>query len=459
MEIVGEQQSELPFFDGELARLCYPAPDGEVETQQAVDVTAGTLELAEQKTETGSRRIEVIHREGGERQAQYRFEVIDAEYRLCQYAADGYPPWSVIGALNEYGYHDHSTPSSGRQYVLDSLLDTVSVYSAYTTEHSGDPLSGFLVRSLPSLFLIFNLFAIESQVETEQVESVLKQLHQSSEALEIDSFYPESLADVLQEYGIDRSYHPLAGFSSGRGVIGSRKVVRDGSDHEAGKQGQGSYGVAHYEEQVGANEGFYVALIGSDAVDRFSFHITDHEAKECTAQINRMNDFPPRLVREHIRSEHGYEISNVPKLADPEADTHLEILVSIDEMIRRSVEVYEPESTVFQNVYHGYLSEMSKLMTVAYGYDTLPDRFPRIIEEILSQLDLPSQGSTVAQLSLKSYTQIIEKAVVVAEQLTDMTEPIEELYEQRRFDQRGAALETGEVGLTSEAAELYRTPW
>lgn len=415
MEVIAEETVQLPLYDQPLASAT-PGMQPIEETANSV-AAPGQFQIRETRADSGIVSVTVTHLVDGDTRTRYRFDVIDFEQRICRYTGSDSPPWPVYCAVTRFGYHCQTVPESPRQYTLD-LLSAASIELINQLKQVNEPyLAGGVGRVAHSLYEYVNLSAIEVQIGADQMASLPEQLdgdetfaEQLFEALETsevaDPFVPHSLG------------HPSTQTLLGANPTGDSSDEGDTEtiDSTADDSIETTIVTADIVDARGRgdrSDELYVYRITGDAIDRFSFHITDKDAATCVAQTGVVGDLPPYDVIEFVSEK--YTITNLPDFIDPSL-SQAERLLKVDRVVRKAVAQVPPESEETKRILDQYLRELSLVLCIAGAYEIAPVEYDRAVRSVFDQLGVELQVETISQLRFEHLDQLTTAALTLLDE-------------------------------------------
>ncbi|MCQ4334779.1 hypothetical protein KM295_15095 [Natronomonas sp. F2-12] len=392
MKTVGEEVYELPIFEDQLVEFTY-SPTEDYTDWDRVDPEThdGEVHIKETIFDSPEKAIHVIHRVKNKDKARYRFNIIDRDRRICRYTGEDTPPWSIFCAVTKYGYHCETAPEPNRKHIFGLLFAAGTELTQHVQDEKYEYFSG--VGSLVSQILLFysQIAAVEEQVGPDRMEEFVSVLPES------DSHGPvefKAIETALTKMGIENSYIPTSLFHpSVDSLLDSH--MRDSEskeDPDSSEEGSTSSRNLSYVIQTNRGHGehqnkMYVSLIGADAIDRFSFEFTDEDESECVAQTGVEGDLPPYMVIDSVREE--YNIKNISSFVYDEDIPLIDILLDIDQLVRRTTSHFPPESFATKNLLSEYLYAIDVCLAVAVAYESAPAQYNYAIEQVFSKLGVP----------------------------------------------------------------------
>lgn len=405
MEIEGEETYELPIYDFTLFHLTSSGEASDSrEGDPDDDPMEGTLTIREMTAKSGDRTLSVVHHVDGERLGRYRFEVVDRARRLCRHAGNESPPWPVYRAVTEYGYYCQTSSDSGRTYAFDLLhagcLELLQLNEGLEHEY----LTGMSRRLFGDLYQHLMFSAVEYQVGGDRMEDVVSWLAEhrgdGRTLFEYDTF-----VSVIEEFGESSPFFPHSlrhpsteSFRSKYGGAGTPAGTESDDGESLAWKAVQHRGLEEHEDEI------YVSIVGADAIDRFSFGITDESAGECVAQTNLVGDFPPYSVIESVGPE--FEVTNVPSPSADGDDQYGETLLRIDRIVRRVSSLFPPESGVTERTYDEYLATLELCLSVAAAYERAPLEYDSGVSRAFTILDVEYTAENVCEMKHEHVDQI-----------------------------------------------------
>lgn len=410
MKTVDKENYELPLFDGQLLRLTF-SPEGLVDDPEGreEDIESGTLYLKETVASMGRRSISVIHKHDGERVSRYRFEVMDSDQRICRYAGSGNPPWSIYGAVTEYGYHCQTAPKSERKYAFDLLhagsLELLQRVIELEFEYS----EGWGTRLFRMLQWYIRLAALEYQIGSEHMEEAASILGEQRGNDPAESIF-ENWQRIFEEYDVENAFIPHSIRHPSTKSLQSNNADADCQNDKPKNESQSEaenpfWSISKHRGRGDYEKVLFVSIIGSDAIDRFSFQITDEEAGECVAQTNLVGDLPPYSVIESVQEE--FSITNIPSFTYSREDMpYSQFLIDLDRVVRRTTKQISPESDPTESMLDDYIVTLEVYLTVVAAYEIAPEEYNRGVTKAFSELGIDLSTQNIGKLSHNHLDQI-----------------------------------------------------
>jgi hypothetical protein len=458
MKTVGKEEYELPLFDNQLLRLTY-SPDGRFSESenQHTDIESGELHLKETVPSTGKGSISVIHKDDGENVGRYRFKIIDQDQRICRYTGSNGPPWSIYCAVTEYGYHCQTVPQSERKHAFD-LLDAGALELLQKIQQIEYQYPvGWGLRVFEKLWLFIRMAALEYQIGAENMEEFVSNLEGQLDNDPLSSMI-ENIEQAFETYNVENPFipnslrHPSTG--SFLETDGSKdNETRQHSDGEQSEKENRVWKVATHRGRGDSADILYASIIGSDAIERFSFQISDEEAGECVAQTNVVGDLPPYTVIESVREQ--FEITNLPSFVYGKKDVPFsQFLIDLDRIVRQATKQVAPESTPTETILDDYISSLDVYLVIVAAYETAPEEYNQGIREVFSKLGIDLSTQNIGKLSHSDLDQMTSVAFQAVDDADEIKEFARELLATANTEER-RRVDITEDPDVSLAAELY----
>ena len=478
MRVLDEQTVGLPVYDQPLASAT-PGPQSLAATAAPVGPDIGEYRIRETRADSGIESVTVADRVDGEPRGRYRFDVIDFDQRICRYTGSDDPPWAVYCAVTRFGYHCQTAPESPRRYTFD-LLSAAAIELINQIGRVDKPyLAGSIGRVAHALHEYVHLIALEAQLGAESVaslasepsggETATEQLRALLVATEVaDPFFPRALGHPAAATLLDRSERPTTSAADDQVSEPTEAEVEVEVEAETDADTATEPAQVVAADVVGTlgrgdrTDELYVHRITGDAIDRFSFHVTDVDAATCVAQTNVVGDLPPYGVVAYVTDDLGYTVTNLPSFTPPEL-SQTERLLEVDHVTRKAVSQVPPESTIIQQVLDRYLRELTLALCVAAAYEVAPAAYDEAIASVFDQLGVPLQTATVSQIGFEQLDQLTSAAFAPLD--ASKTDAIKarsrDLLASARLEDRRPTdtdeIEASDIGLLGQLVDLDRS--
>lgn len=429
METVGRETYELPLFDEPLIRLTF-SPEGVVDDpeSQNADLESGTLHIKETAVSSGRGTLSVIHKHDDDRVGWYRFEVLDRDQRICRYAGSDVPPWSIYCAVTKYGYHCQTAPQSKRKYAFDLLDAGALELLQRVQEQEYEYSTAWGLRVFEKLWAYIRLAALEYQVGAEHMNDVVSILSEQQGDNTATALF-DNMARVFEEYNVENAFIPHSLRHPSTASLMNNDADTENVTKQQDTQSETDNAVWAVTKHRGHGDSenvLFVSIIGSDAIDRFSFEITDEGASECVAQTNVVNDFPPYTVIESVREE--FEITNIPTFTyTREGVAYSRFLLDLDRVVRRTTKQVSPTSEVVEAMLDDYITSLDVYLSVVAAYEIAPEEYNRGVTETFSQLGIELTTQNISKLSHSDLDQITAVAFQAVDDVDQIKERAREL--------------------------------
>lgn len=434
METIEEKVYGLPIFEDQLAAFTYsPAEDYSDWSREDQETHDGELRLKEKLFDSGKRAVSVLHRVENENIARYEFDVIDHDQRICRYNGEDTPPWSVFCAMTKYGYLCETAPEPDQKHIFGLLL-AANFELAQRIQNEEYEYSIFLGELLSQILLLYTqIAAVEDQIGPNQMDKF------TSLVLEDPSRNPIILSDIdtaLSKMDVEDSYLPLPLTHPSLSSLLETYGENDESIDDSTSSRNHSYvtikkrGRGEYKDKI------YVSMISSDAIDRFSFEVNDEDNNVCVAQTGAGGDIPPYIVVDTVRDE--FTVENYPSFPYDKNSELSDILLDVDQLVRRTSSYFTPESYATKNLLSQYLYLIDEYLSVIVGYEFLPTQYNRGIEQIFSELDIDLTSQNVTELSQSQRHNISAIAFQAVDNVDKIQDRERELHKITRIEDRWA---------------------
>lgn len=401
METIRKEIYELPVFEDQLLEFTYsPAKDYTDWSREDPETHDGELHIKETVADSGKETLSVVHRIEDEDVARYRFDIRDRDQRICRYTGEDTPPWSIFCAVTDYGYRCETAPKPARKHIF-GLLFAAST-ELFQRVQDGEYEYSIGVGSLISQLLLFyvQVAAVEEQIGPGRMEEFVSSLPESNSRGPIKH---ESIESVLSEMGIEDSYFPASllhpsvdSLTDTQTGDTKSKEESDESQEDSSVSENLTYVTVQHRGRGEHENKIYASIIGSDAIDWFSFEVTDEENNKCVVQSGLEDDLPPYIVIDSVRKE--FQIENIPSFAYDD-DTRLsDILLDVDQLVRRTTSQFPPESFATENLINEYLHVLDVYLPVVGAYEFAPKQYDLGIERIFSKLNIRLTAQNVIDL-------------------------------------------------------------
>lgn len=398
METVGEETYELPIFEDQLLEFTYsPTEDYTDWNREDPETHNGEIYIKETIFDSTKKAIYAIHRVKNEDTAKYRFNIVDRDRRICRYTGEDTPPWSVFCAVTRYGYHCETAPEPSRKHIFGLLLAAGIELTQHIQDKKYRYLSG--IGSIVSQIVYFysQIAAVEEQVGPDRMEEFVSMLPRDGGNGPVRF---EAIETALNEMDIENSYMPISllhpsvdSLLDSQTSDGESKEITNSSEEKSTKLKDLTYAIVADRGYGEHQNKLYVSLIGADAIDRFSFEFTDKSESECVAQTGVEGDLPPYAVIDSVNKE--YNIKNISSFVYDENTPLTDILLDIDQFVRRTTSHFPPESFATKNLLSEYLYAIDVCLATAVAYESAPTQYNNAIERVFSRIGVPLTEQSV----------------------------------------------------------------
>lgn len=398
METIKKETYNLPIFENQPIEFTISSNrDGTDGNRPDPEMHDGKLHIKETIAESGKRTISVIHSIEGEIAARYRFDIASYDRRLCRYAGEDTPPWSVFYAVTEYGYRCETAPEPTRKHIFGHLVAGNAELAQHVLDQEYEYSVGIGKLIVEILYCYAQVAAVEEQVGPNRMEEFVSLMPSGPRR-----FVTDDILSGLAEMNIEDPYVPVPLAHPSVDSL-ANQMKGDESEKEPDKSEDGSsasespgYMIIRHRGRGEYQNEIYVSLIGSDAIDQSSFEITDEEKGQCVAQTNIKGDIPPFIVLDSLRED--FEIKNVPLFSYDESTQLTDVLIDVDRLTRRITSQFPPEYSGVKNVLDKYICTIDAYLAVAVAYDFAPSQYNHTIKQIFSKLDIELASQEIQTL-------------------------------------------------------------
>lgn len=434
MKTLETKTFELPLFEEQLFQLTFSLDE---DTEPEHDpLTEGTLTVKESRADQQKGSVAVIHQVEDTEVGRYRFNVIDRGARICRYTGNDTPPWSIYCAVTEFGYHPQTVPGTTRKYTFDLVHAGMLELMQRTEKVDYEYLRGWGRRVVDRLHSYLIAAVLEYQVGPERIEDVYSFLNDRDGSEDDVPLYDQFLA-VFREFNVEEGFLPHAIDHPSTNAIMSRYgegTEQKPADKESEEESGVTWQIVRHDARGENGNEFYVSIIGADAIDRFSFQITDVDGGECVVQSGIAADLPPYAVIDAVRDE--YEITNIPEVVYDFDLSYSELLVEIDRLVRQVTNQFPPESPMTKQLLDDYLNALELCLSVAATYETVPEAYGSGIDNVESQLGIELTAENVSDISHGNLDQITAAAFQSVDDTEAMQQLAQTLLDRTRVEDR-----------------------
>jgi hypothetical protein len=261
------------------------------------------------------------------------------------------------------------------------------------------------------------------------MEDVVSILREGQEGGTPTSLF-EDMERVFEKYSVENAFIPHSLRHPSTNALMSNSADSDTTAEQSDSEGQSEgespiWAVAKHRGRGDYENVLFASIVGSDAIDRFSFQVTDEEACECVAQTNLVGDLPPYTVIESVQEE--FEITNIPSFTyDRENVPYSQFLIDLDRVVRRTTKEVSPESSPTEAILDDYISSLNVYLSVVAAYKIAPEEYNRSVTKTFSKLGIDLSAENIGKLSHSDLDQI----TAVSFQSVDDTEEIKKFAEE-----------------------------
>ena len=439
MNVVGEDDYELPLFESDLHHLTFSSGEStETSEGQDEDMESGTLHVKETVADSGNGSISVVHRCDGERIDRFRFNIIDFDQRICRYTGSDNPPWAVYCAVTQYGYYCQTAPQSGRKYAFDLLAAGALEIMEKTIDQEYEYLTGWGLRVFERLHTFIQLMALEYQIGPENMNEAISTLNESGDDGESTLTF-ENLDGILKKYDIENAFIPHSRRHPSTTSFIDDCAKADSTrqyNNESKSNSDDPVWVINKHRGRGDHENIiYVSIIGSDGIDRFQFQITNEVAGKCVAQTNVVGDVPPYSVIESVQDE--FDITNIPSFTfSQEGVSYCQLILDVDKVLHQTAERTPPESDFTNKILDEYISNLEICLSIIAAYEKSPEEYNRGVNEAFSKLDIELSVKNIGKLSREHLDQITFVAMQSVNDVDEVKKLSRELLKTTNVEKR-----------------------